>query len=254
MTEKEKTMYQILGAICEANAPIIFKGALITKLILAENGYTSLERKTVDIDANWIGTPPPVSEIENIINRSLITLDGRFRAEIFREYDDKKSAGLYIIENETNDKVVKMDIDIKPICGSKTYHYGEIGIRGVLANEILADKISVLSGRLVFRRAKDLIDVYALTHCVKVQTAEIFEVIANKSLVLDSFAEFLTRWKDIEHAYNKLSGIDGKPPFNDVYPYLKKFVFPFVQKDKTLRTWNDKKQTWKEPFIQEQLP
>ncbi|MDR1421909.1 MAG: hypothetical protein LBI64_03480, partial [Coriobacteriales bacterium] len=45
---------------------------------------------------------------------------------------------------------------------SRLYHYGEIGIRGVLPTEILADKISVLSGRHIFRRAKDIFDVYAL--------------------------------------------------------------------------------------------
>ena len=55
MTDKETTMYQILGQICQADAPIVFKGALVTKLILSEHGYTALERQTRDIDANWIG-------------------------------------------------------------------------------------------------------------------------------------------------------------------------------------------------------
>lgn len=31
MTEKEKLMYKILGKISDANIPIVFKGALITK-------------------------------------------------------------------------------------------------------------------------------------------------------------------------------------------------------------------------------
>ena len=247
MTEKEKTMYQILGAICETDAPIVFKGALITKLILAENRYTSFERKTVDIDANWVGTPPPTSEIENIVNASFLkTLDGRFRVEAFREYGDKKSAGLHIIENETDEKIVKMDIDIRPIMGSRIYHYGEIGIRGVLANEILADKITVLSGIKMFRRAKDIVDVYALAHCVAVNTAEIFEVIINKNLVLGTFAEFFNRRDDVEHAYDKLMGIEEKPLFDDVYSYLKKFVVPFAQKDKSPQIWNNGKQVWKE--------
>ena len=55
MTEHERLMYQILGRISEANIPLVFKGALITKLILTENGFTTLERQTKDIDANWIG-------------------------------------------------------------------------------------------------------------------------------------------------------------------------------------------------------
>jgi hypothetical protein len=208
MNNKENTMYQILGKICETDAPIVFKGALITKLILAEHGYTVLERQTRDIDANWIGPPPPMRELENTVNLSLKTLDGKFRAEAFREYGDKKSAGLYIIENATDEKIITIDVDIRPICGSRVYHYGDISIRGVLVNEILADKITVLSGIKMFRRSKDLIDVYTLTHCVKVLTTEVFEIIKSKNLELGEFNEFLARRDDVEHAYIKLHGVD----------------------------------------------
>lgn len=246
MTDKEATMYQILGAICEAKAPIVFKGALITKLILAEHGYTTLDRQTKDIDANWIGMPPPMGEIENIINHALKGLNGKLHAEAYREYGDKKSAGLYIIDNATGKAIVSMDIDVRPICGSTMYHYGEVAIKGVLVNEILADKITVMSGIKLFRRLKDFVDVYALTHCVKVKTTDIYEVISNKRLELGNFTEFLTRRADVEHAYNKLQGVDGKPTFDEVYSYLADFLEPFVQKDEKPRSWNSGKQDWED--------
>ena len=63
MTRHEKLMYQVLERISKADTPIVFKGALITKLILAENGYTALERQTKDIDANWIGLPPSMNAL-----------------------------------------------------------------------------------------------------------------------------------------------------------------------------------------------
>ncbi|MDR2589612.1 MAG: hypothetical protein LBC71_01295 [Oscillospiraceae bacterium] len=53
-------------------------------------------------------------------------------------------------------------------------------------------------------------------------------------------------YTDVEHAYNKLRGVDGKPSFNDVYPYLIKFVHPFAQRNETLRTWNSDKQDWED--------
>lgn len=244
MTEKEKIMYQIIDQIGRADAPIVFKGALITKLILSEHGYTDLERQTRDIDANWIGAPPSMTELENTINRSLNALNRKFRAEAFREYGDKKSAGLYIIENATDEKIFTMDIDIRPIWGSRVYHYGEVGIKGVLPTEILADKITVLSKHLVFRRAKDLIDVYALAHCVEVRTSEVFDVLGRKSAIVGEFAELFTRCNDVEHAYDMLKGIDKKPPFEDVYPYLIAFVRPFAQRNTTPRVWNSDKQAW----------
>jgi len=244
MTDRENIMYQILGKISETDVPIVFKGALITKLILAEHGYTTLERQTRDIDANWIGTPPPMHELENTINCSLKAFNGKFHAEAFREYGDKKSAGIYIIESATNERIVTMDVDIRPIYGSRTYHYAEIAIRGVLANEILADKIVVLSGMRLFRRSKDLIDVYALAHCVKVMTTEILEIIGSKNLELGEFAEFSTRRADLEHAYCKLQGVEGKPLFNEICQYLNQFVLPFIIKDKTPRVWNSDKRVW----------
>jgi hypothetical protein len=36
--DREKIMYRMLGAISGMDAPIVFKGALITKLVLSENG------------------------------------------------------------------------------------------------------------------------------------------------------------------------------------------------------------------------
>jgi|GEM_PF-3645869 len=45
MNEDEKLMCGIIAKISETNAPIVFKGALITKLILAEHGFTELAVK-----------------------------------------------------------------------------------------------------------------------------------------------------------------------------------------------------------------
>ena len=58
MTEKEKLMYDIISKISDMDVPIVFKGALITKLILDEHGYKEIQRMTKDIDANWVGSPP----------------------------------------------------------------------------------------------------------------------------------------------------------------------------------------------------
>ena len=96
----------------------------------------------------------------------------------------------------------------------------------------------------IFRRTKDLIDVYALTHCVEVQTSEIIKIITNKHLDLGGFNEFLTRRNDVEHAYNKLRGVENKPSFDEVYLYLTRFVYPFAQNDKSPRIWSSRKQTW----------
>lgn len=254
MTDHERQMYQILGKISESDAPIVFKGALITKLILAENGYTTFERPTVDIDANWVGEPPSMGDLAEFVNRSLNGFNSELRAEAIREYGDKKSAGIAIAEVSTGNKIISMDISIKPVYGSKVYHYGEIAVRGVLANEILADKISVLSKKMIFRRAKDMIDVYALAHCIRVNTYEIFDVWnKNPNREIGAFDEFNNRSQEVEHSYERLRGIEKKPPFDEVYAYLKKFILPFAEKDTTPKIWLNDQVSW-ENINREQKP
>jgi hypothetical protein len=246
MTELEGLMYTILGEISKLEKPIVFKGALITKLILSENHYTFLERPTVDIDANWVAEPPPMNDLAEIVNQSLKSFDGKLYAEAIRDYGEKKSAGIAIKETSTGNIIVSMDISIKPVTGSRIYYYDEVGIKGVLANEILADKISVISSRMVFRRAKDVVDVYALAHCVKVRTEDIFDIYRkNPAREVGTLDEFYNRKQEIEHAYERLKGIEGKPDFADVYSYLTEFIKPFAEHDKTPKLWNSDKMIWK---------
>ena len=120
MTDLERKMYQILGAVSATDAPIVFVGGLITKLILEDNGYTGLDRPTVDIDAHWIGMPPSIENLVGTVNRSLEVFEG----ELLAEYDERQTARLSIIETATGNVIMSMDIDIKPVCGSKIYYYG----------------------------------------------------------------------------------------------------------------------------------
>ncbi|GHV39765.1 hypothetical protein FACS189490_03870 [Clostridia bacterium] len=246
MNDYERQMYQILGAVSSTDAPIVFKGALITKLVLAENGFHSLERHTADIDANWVGAPPSMDELAGVINRSLAALDCGLTAVAVREYAEKRSAGLSIVSTATGGDVISMDISVKPVVGSRVYHYGDVSISGVLPTEILADKISVISSKMIFRRTKDFVDVYALARCVSVNTTEIYGVTKNKGRVIGSFTEFRGRRDDVAHAYERLAGIEGKPPFDEVYSYVERFVEPFANNDAMRRVWNCDKSVWED--------
>jgi hypothetical protein len=245
MTTKEQLMYKILGQISSTNTPIIFKGGLITKLILEEQGFIELQRATKDIDANWIGKPPTMTSLLDTINSSLGELGDLYTAKINREYGLNKSAGISIIEKNTGDKIISMDIDMKPLIGSKIYYLGETSIKGVLANEIIADKLCAISSDAVYKhRAKDIVDVYALSQCSDINTKEIFEVCTKANRIIQNFDAFLNRKNDVEHAYLKLRGIDGKPDFDVIYKYLSHFITPFIEKNQINQYWNTSKIAW----------
>lgn len=100
MTEREEIMYEFLARISSTNAPIIFKGGLITKLILSENEYNDVQRSTVDIDASWMDSPPTMEEMRQTINNALGDFQENFYVDIMREYGIRngvqRSAGFYI--------------------------------------------------------------------------------------------------------------------------------------------------------------
>ena len=60
---------------------------------------------------------------------------------------------------------------------------------------------------------------------------------------MKAFDEFYNRKEDVEHAYNKLRGVLGKPDFNDTYDHLNLFIKPFANKNLGLQ-WNCKNKSW----------
>ena len=76
-------------------------------------------------------------------------------------------------------------------------------------------------------------------------TQEIFRIYENNpNRKVGMFHEFYSQAKEVEHAYDKLTGITGKPPFKDVYEYLSKFLQPFANQDDIPRVWNNNIATW----------
>lgn len=245
MTEQEKIMYEILRRISNTDIPLVFKGGLITRLILDEKGFNDIQRATKDIDANWIGKPPTMDYLVNAINQGFGDLQKSYIAISSRPYKEGQSAGVSVIEKSNDRKIFTMDIDIKPLTKSKYYYYEQSKIKGVFPNEILADKISVLSSEAIYKyRAKDVLDVYLLSHCVDVNSKEIANVCKMTGRSIQSFDAFKNKKAEIEHAYNRLRGIEGKPEFNLVYTYLSHFIVPFTQKDIPNKLWNAKELSW----------
>ena len=231
LTETEKKMYELMARLHTNNVPVIFKGALITKLVLADNDSLSVSRATQDMDMNWIGSVPDMDtmreSIETAINKGEKTK--RYSVIVRREYGERKSAGFVITDTETGNTITKMDVDVRKYeSGYAEYYYGNTIFHGVTPDQIICDKISAISSARVFRRTKDLVDLYALSQCVSTTAEKIGETAHNNGRVFGSFAELMERKDDVKHSYEKLKGVTNKPPFDDVYSHIIKFVEPFA--------------------------
>jgi len=241
-TDSEKLMYDVMGAIAGSNMPLVFKGAMVTKLILGEKGFDDFMRETQDIDASWAGENLPLMEhLTAMLNSALYQLG--LIAVVKREYGDKMSAGFKIFDTSGDVKML-IDIDMRAAINSRAYRIGDVTFQGVTPDNVIADKINVVASDKVFRRSKDLIDLYALAQCITVKTVDIHRLWERENRVIGTFNAFTKRQDELRHAYKKLRRIDIKPDFDVIYDYLVNFLSPFIEKETSTLIWDVKAKIW----------
>ena len=205
-------LYEIMGILSNASLPVIFKGANITRLILKENG-SNMFRATGDIDCDW-QSPVTMDELATKLNNCLIPQG--FTAESFRVFSGTaKSAGFNIKRNGV--LVCKIDIGMKTILQSRKYHYGSYSFNGVLVDKVIADKLHAISTKYVYRRPKDMIDLFALSECVSFRTSDIKEMIFNDGRKLGEGTELFNDKEMVLHGYKLLRGVENKPDAEECY-------------------------------------
>lgn len=228
ITAEERLMYRVMKAIYESGIPISFKGSMVLKAFLMEAGFTDDTRHTADIDANWVSDNWPAGEqmqvsIQKALQSSHIDLNTR----LYRMYGEGRSAGFELTDPSSGEILFTMDIDVnRPAMETRIYEISEIQFRGVSLEPMLADKLFVVSTERIFRRIKDLIDLYYLAQVYKPDWPEIIEIMRNSGRSLGSFECFLNMTEDLRHAYNKFrfDGDISKPSFEDVYQTVYEFI------------------------------
>lgn len=58
--------------------------------------------------------------------------------------------------------------------------------------KMLSDKIRAISSPKVFRRAKDLVDVYILSHCKEIALMDVYRMVYTDGHAPGTFDEFAT--------------------------------------------------------------
>lgn len=87
--------------------------------------------------------------------------------------------------------------------------------------------------------------------CVDVRLERVFAVCAAKDREMLDFDVFNNRRLDVEHAYIRLVGIEGKPDFETIYSYMSKLIEPFARKDRSNILWDSSTMAWLDDEITE---
>ncbi len=228
VTAEEKLMYDVMKAVYDSGIPVNFKGSMVLKACLIEAGYTEETRHTVDIDANWFtDTPPTAEQMVESFQKAISASGINLKVVIYRMYGESRSAGFELTDIESGEVLFTIDVDVnraKP--QTKIYEVAGVRFCGVAPIQMISDKVAVISTDKVFRRIKDVVDLYYISRVVPFDRAAVLETLKNGGRELGGFNGFLNRTEELKHSYEKfrLSGDAGKPPFEEVYYTVKEYI------------------------------
>lgn len=221
-------MYQVMGAVYDSGVPISFKGAMVLKAFLLEAGYPEEMRHTTDIDGNWNSeTVPSGEEMAEAIQKAFEKKGISFTARMYRMYGERRSAGFELADSATGETIFTMDLDVnRAALHTRLYEAGGFLFRGSSPAQIVADKLMSVSTDRVFRRIKDVADLYYLSQVFDFNRDQVLHLLENSGRTLDTFHGFLYRTEELRHAYEKFrfSGTAGKAFFDEVYGRVREYI------------------------------
>ena len=237
ITAEEKLMYEVMKAIYDSGIPVDFKGAMVLKACLMDAGFTDEIRHTADIDANWYSdTPPTAEQMEESLSAALQKNDIVLNVRLYRMYGEGRSAGFEFFDPDTGEILFTLDMDVdRPVSPTQIYDVAGLRFRGISPVQMLADKISAISTDKVFRRIKDVVDLYYLSQVFELDQETMMSTLQNSGRHLENFDGFLHRPDDLHHAYDKFrfTGDVTKPSFDEVYDAVKQYVKSLLPPDYT---------------------
>ena len=235
-TAEEKLMYEAMKAIYDNGIPVSFKGSMVLKACLLEAGYTEETRHTVDIDANWNSDTPPTAEqlvesLQNALSKSGIDLT----VSLYRMYGEGRSAGFELADGASGEVLFTMDMDVnRPIPPTKIYEVAGVRFRGAAPIQMIADKVAAISSEKVFRRIKDVVDLYYISVIIPFEREAVIGTLEAGGRSLGKFDGFLHRSDDLRHSYEKFrfTGDVSKPPFEEVYHAVQAYIKDLLPEEK----------------------
>lgn len=239
----EEFMYRLMASLYSVNAPIVFKGAMLLKVIQNKYGNPSgLVRETHDLDGDWVSGEPDMSYLTGVLQKATINAGYDVVVKPYRCYSKGKSAGFEFIDVSSNKQIITMDLSIRKNNYSCIYTLIDgVYFYGQTVDKIIADKVYTCSKRVVMRRVKDVIDLYILSFIWRGKYSYISCLLESLSREVEDFDRFLHYYKDLEHAYSKYKNKASILPFDVVYKRVCIFLKPFYERTKIDLFWDGNK-------------
>lgn len=227
----ETLMYQIMTAIYKSGIPIDYKGSMVLRAFLSDADFEAM-RHTRDMDANWISEKEPTpAQMTSSIQRAMDRAGLDVTVKQFREHGEGKSAGFEFYFPGQSKAAAYMDMDVnRPSYMSCVYEIGEFVFRGAVVEQMIADKLGALSGDKIFRRSKDLLDMYYISKVCELDVAKVNDALDKMGRELGTFDGLVNRVDELRHAYDRFKVDEDveKPDFDTAFGAVIKYIEPFM--------------------------
>ena len=181
-----------------------------------------------NIDGTWISDSAP-SDFEMVESLQKALSDNNFDLDVIcnRKPGKGRSAGFSFIDKNVGKPIFTMDIDVnRPVPQTRIYEVNGLSFSGVAPGQIIADKLAVISSDTVFRRIKDIVDLYYLSKVFVLDPFDVRRILDSEKRVLGDFNAFINRKAELEYSYEKFlfEGEVNKPSFEEVYSSVYVFI------------------------------
>lgn len=149
------------------------------------------------------------------------------KLHLYRMYGEGRSAGFELTDPVTGDVLFTMDVDVnRPVPQIQMYEIADVRFLGASPAQMIADKLSAISTDKIFRRIKDVVDLYYISKAFVFDRDAVIQTLENSRKTLGTFDGFLHRSKELKHAYEKFrfSGDVDKVPFDEIYQAVTDFI------------------------------
>ena len=252
--ENMNILYNIMARLHKAGHPFVFKGTLVLRQLIQENTNLMTSRLSKDTDGDWTGEKITSSELLDIINSILGEIEQKgLIAKIIREPTEKRSAGFVICRDEI--ELFGIDISFKRNDWCVEYKLTDTdSYMGATKNKMYADKMCAVSERSVYRRAKDIYDLFILSHVSGFKISELKDIVREIGREVGEFNQFLNNVSELRKGYDALEGIINKPSFEEAYGRARDFVMPFITSSDVDGLWSVADGVWAELSVSNNIP
>lgn len=213
--QRKDSMHLVIDVLSKlsTNSNFVFKGGVLLYSELRKNKINTI-RYTEDLDMNSL-----------IDDQDILLQELKYSGLDVAKVNHLPKYNSFSVELTNG---VDLDIKITETVDVCNYTINGVSFKGMSPYNVMADKLSVVSGDMIFRRTKDLLDIYLWLKMFNFNGLKLSEVITDTGREIKTFSNLSIENHKLIHSYDKLKDVENKPTLSDVVRTVAEFISPLT--------------------------